>query len=267
MSMKERGQYITLLCLQCERGHMTEQEMKKAIGGKLSDELKRKFSLDNEGKFYNERMDEEIKKRDAHSKKQRDKINKRWEKNREKNTGSGTPSGNTAVNTVVLPLGNGNGNTSTSYSLEPAREEEERRESKQGDRGYGGKGDSACDPEYGRVIAFYQDRINPTCGRISAEGLRDFTEQLGADVVIHALEVALDERKYSWSYIQAILTKYASDGLNSLDAVLRSEQEFYARKQERKTSAGFSEESWNPFLEIAREEDAKREQGRNSESS
>mgnify|MGYP001083019820 CR=1 FL=1 len=30
MSMKERGQYITLLCLQRERGHMTENEISRA---------------------------------------------------------------------------------------------------------------------------------------------------------------------------------------------------------------------------------------------
>lgn len=36
MSMKERGQYITLLCLQQQRGHLTLSEMRKAAGGTIS---------------------------------------------------------------------------------------------------------------------------------------------------------------------------------------------------------------------------------------
>ena len=100
MSMKERGQYITLLCLQRERGHMTLKEMEKAAG-KLSEEVKGKFSQDEEGRFFNPRMDKEIKKRDAHSQKQRENVSKRWNK----------PKGDGGIydgNTMVLPLGNGN---------------------------------------------------------------------------------------------------------------------------------------------------------------
>lgn len=37
MDMRERGQYITLLCLQRERGHMTMQEITRAVK-KPSDE-------------------------------------------------------------------------------------------------------------------------------------------------------------------------------------------------------------------------------------
>lgn len=39
MDMRERGQYITLLCLQRERGHMTMQEIIRAVK-KPSDEVK-----------------------------------------------------------------------------------------------------------------------------------------------------------------------------------------------------------------------------------
>ena len=52
MSMKERGQYITLLCLQQQRGHLTLLEMRKAAGA-LSAEVLGKFVEDENGKFYN----------------------------------------------------------------------------------------------------------------------------------------------------------------------------------------------------------------------
>ena len=100
MDMRERGQYITLLCLQRERGHMTMQEITRAVK-KPSDEVMSKFRQDEEGKYFNHRMEQEIEKRDAHCQRQRENIAKRWNK---ENAHSGIPDGNTKGNTMVLPL-------------------------------------------------------------------------------------------------------------------------------------------------------------------
>lgn len=108
MSMKERGQYITLLCLQQQRGHMTEKEMRKAVGS-LSPELLSKFVSDAEGKLYNLRAEEEILKRSAHCQKQRENIQKRWGKESSSESSTGIGDGNT----VVLPLENENENNNT----------------------------------------------------------------------------------------------------------------------------------------------------------
>ena len=122
MDMRERGQYITLLCLQRERGHMTMQEITRAVK-KPSDEVMSKFRQDEEGKYYNHRMEQEIEKRDAHCQRQRENIAKRWNK---ENAPSGIPDGNTDGNTTVLPLGNGNGNRKESVSIS----EKERKDDK-----------------------------------------------------------------------------------------------------------------------------------------
>lgn len=96
MSMKERGQYITLLCLQQQRGHMTEKEMVKAVG-KMSQELRSKFVEDDDGRLYNRRAEKEIKRREDHSKRQAKNIASRWQKD-----GS---SGNTMVLPRNIPKG------------------------------------------------------------------------------------------------------------------------------------------------------------------
>lgn len=119
MDMRERGQYITLLCLQRERGHMTMQEIIRAVR-KPSDEVISKFQRDEEGKYFNRRMETEIEKRDAHCQRQRENIAKRWNK---ENTASGISDGNTDGNTMVLPLGNGNGKESISVSEKERKEE------------------------------------------------------------------------------------------------------------------------------------------------
>lgn len=77
LTMEERGQYITLLCLQHQKGHLTA----KLIGlvGVAPDVLA-KFQHDESGLYFNKRLDIEIEKRKLHSEKQRQKALDRWEK-------------------------------------------------------------------------------------------------------------------------------------------------------------------------------------------
>lgn len=62
LTFEERGQYITLLCLQHQRGHLSEKTIRLSIGSASVDVLK-KFLKDNNGNYYNERMEVEIQKR------------------------------------------------------------------------------------------------------------------------------------------------------------------------------------------------------------
>ena len=62
LTMEERGQYITLLCLQHQKGHLSSKVIKTAIG-KVSADVLKKFIQDADGNYYNERMKNEIEKR------------------------------------------------------------------------------------------------------------------------------------------------------------------------------------------------------------
>ena len=84
-----------------------------------------------------------------------------------------------------------------------------------------------------RVMRFYTDRINAMPSTVSTAELVDFTQELGADVVIHALEVALDEKKTSFSYIRAILNNYKRSGFRTLADVLESEKRYKALRRLR----------------------------------
>ena len=113
LGMKERGQYITLLCLQQQMGHMTMRQMVTAVG-KLSPALLEKFVQDEEGLWYNRRADVEIEKRKAHCEKQRETIMKRWNKTSEDDTTVDDPvipreyHGTYHGITTVIPLENEN---------------------------------------------------------------------------------------------------------------------------------------------------------------
>jgi hypothetical protein len=60
--MEERGQFITLLCLQHQKGTLTDKTIRLSLGSVSVDVLS-KFLKDKEGNFYNERLNEEIEKR------------------------------------------------------------------------------------------------------------------------------------------------------------------------------------------------------------
>lgn len=66
MTFEEKGAYIELLMLQFNRGHMTEDMIAHVLGqrfGQIWMKLKDKFQKDDEGMFFNARLDEEKDKR------------------------------------------------------------------------------------------------------------------------------------------------------------------------------------------------------------
>jgi uncharacterized protein YdaU (DUF1376 family) len=74
LTMLERGQYITLLCLQHQKGHLSKKTVGLCLGFdwvSLSNELRGKFKEDENGFIFNSRLEREIMKRDNFSDKQR----------------------------------------------------------------------------------------------------------------------------------------------------------------------------------------------------
>jgi hypothetical protein len=79
LTMEERGQYITLLCLQHQKGHLSKKIINISVPG-VSKDVISKFDVDKSGLFFNKRLDDEKEKRRLHSEKQRDRSIKGWEK-------------------------------------------------------------------------------------------------------------------------------------------------------------------------------------------
>lgn len=56
MTYEEIGKYITLLCLQHQIGHLTEEDMNSICGGYIP-HIYDKFLIDNDKKYYNNRLE------------------------------------------------------------------------------------------------------------------------------------------------------------------------------------------------------------------
>lgn len=92
MDYEQIGKYIILLCLQHQKGRITEQTMLK-ICGKEDKAIFEKFDKDGNGLFYNKRMEEEKIKRSEYCRKMRDNLKGRKDK-KPKDKPIGTPTGN-----------------------------------------------------------------------------------------------------------------------------------------------------------------------------
>lgn len=62
MTFEDRGKYITLISLMHQQGRMNEETIRFIVGS-ISDNLKSKFRIDENGYWYNVRLEEEIEKR------------------------------------------------------------------------------------------------------------------------------------------------------------------------------------------------------------
>jgi uncharacterized protein YdaU (DUF1376 family) len=92
MTLEEKGAYIELLILQFNRGHMTSHMIGQVLGqkhGQLWDTLKDKFIQDENGLYYNKRLDEEKLKRQKYAESRRNNVkglNQYSKKNKKYNT-------------------------------------------------------------------------------------------------------------------------------------------------------------------------------------
>ena len=79
MTNEQVGIYIRLLCFQHQHGKITPDDMQSLCGGIANAKIISKFSVDEEGNYFNERLDSEMIKRKKHSDKQKENANKRWQ--------------------------------------------------------------------------------------------------------------------------------------------------------------------------------------------
>ena len=87
------------------------------------------------------------------------------------------------------------------------------------------------------VMTLYLDRINPDPSPSCIGMLKSYTEEMGGDVITRAIEIAIDEKATSWSYIKAILQNWMRQKVKSLDDVDKLEAK---RKKSKGGSDGQS---------------------------
>lgn len=106
LTMEERGQYITLLCLQHQKGHLSEKMIRLSVGNAAADVMA-KFRQDSAGLWYNARLEFEIQRRAEFAEQQRKRAIDGWKKR--KNDTESKPN-KSHGNAAALPVENTNEN-------------------------------------------------------------------------------------------------------------------------------------------------------------
>lgn len=164
MPFLERGYYITLLCLQHQKGHLSEKTICFSLGLASVSEIPsvmEKFDVDEEGKYFQHRMEEEAAKRSNYTESRRNNGKK-----------GGRPP-NHMDNHMDNHMGNENENENTPVEAEVEILDNGGKE--KGVQGEKPRGSKFSPPSVDEVSTYCMERGN----RVDAESFCDFYASKG----------------------------------------------------------------------------------------
>lgn len=190
MTDEEIGQYIKLLCLQHQKGHLKEKDMLN-ICKTYNEDIFSKFKKDEEGNYYNERLEYEANKRKAYSESRRN--NRKKKETYEKDMKN-------IYNSYEQHMGNANANENRNINKNNS------------------KVNDSCVNDLQVIIDFYNENI----GLITPYGLEilsSYAEEMDQELIILAMKKSVEANKRTIQYIKAILNNWSKQGIKTvLDA-------------------------------------------------
>lgn len=193
MTDEEIGQYIKLLCLQHQKGYLKEKDMLN-ICKTYNEDIFSKFKKDEEGNYYNERLEYEANKRKAYSESRRN--NRKKKETYEKDMKN-------ICNSYEQHMGNANANENRNINKNNS------------------KVNDSCVNDLQVIIDFYNENI----GLITPYGLEilsSYAEEMDQELIILAMKKSVEANKRTIQYIKAILNNWSKQGIKT---VLDAEQE------------------------------------------
>ena len=105
------------------------------------------------------------------------------------------------------------------------------------------------------VISAYANKINANPGERTIAEIKGFVQTMGAECCLRAIDIALDEKKATWSYIRGILRSKLEQGVRCLadwDALEEKRQQQLDAKRKGFTPIVAEEPAVEPVDHIAR---------------
>ncbi len=195
MSDEEIGQYIKLLCLQHQKGHLKEKDM-LSVCKTYNEDIFSKFIKDEDGNYYNERLEYEINKRKAYSESRRNNRRKKEEKETYEEDMKNI------CNSYEEHMENENANINENINID-------------------NKVNDSCVNNLQDIIDFYNENI----GLITPYGLEvlsSYAEKMDKELIIFAMKKSVEANKRTIQYIKAILNNWSKQGIKN---ILEAEEE------------------------------------------
>lgn len=195
MTMEERGQYITLLCYQHQKGHIKEETIRLLVGSASVNVLKH-FVQDNDGLFYNKRMDIEKEKRHVFVESRRENGLKGGRPKKEKEKASDKAKKNLVVNHMDNHMGNENENENINKNI---------------------------NNNNNNIYEFIEENFGRTLTPIEYEKISMWEDN---ELTRHAIKEAVLNGAYSFKYIDTILENYKKNNILTVQQAQEKEKKF-----------------------------------------
>ena len=185
MDMEERGQYITLLCYQHQRGHISEKTIRLLVGN-VSDNVLSHFKKDEKGLLFNSRMDleKENRKKFTESRRENGKKGGRPKKNEKtEKKPNGYPNGKPNENHMGNEDDNENDNKNINENID--------------------------------IFNYYENNIG-SITNIVYEKLNYWCEHFTEDIIKYAIDISCENNVRTMNYIDKILFNWNNAGYKVL---------------------------------------------------
>ena len=200
MTMEERGQYITLLSYQHQKGHLSMETIRFLVGS-VSEKVLAHFKIDEQGLYFNKRMEKEIGTRKDFVQSRREN-GKKGGRPKTVNKPSGKPNGKPSGIATTNLMGNEDEDVNENINI------------------------------YNNLITY----IENTLGRnISSAEYDLITNWEDNEITRHAIKETALARATSLKYTERILETYKSKGLKTLADVEKYEKDFREKRNKKPT--------------------------------
>lgn len=184
MTDEEIGQYIKLLCLQHQKGHLKEKDMLN-ICKTYNEDIFSKFKKDENGDYYNERLEEETIRRKKYSESRRNNRKKREKETYEED-----------MKNICNSYEEDTTNTSDTY--------EEHMET-----------ETVTVIINKDNIDFYNNNIG-FMTPYELEVLEGYVKEFGNEMFLYAMQLSIKRKKKSVSYIEGIFKNWKKAGIKTV---------------------------------------------------
>lgn len=200
MTNEEVGAYIRCLCMQHQKGHLKEKEMQQiCLNQEVLESVMNHYKQDDEGLFYNERLDFEKEK------------SRKYSESRAKNRSKKDNISKTYDNTYEKDMKN----ICNSYDKHMEDEEED------------------INKEY--IINYYINNINTNISSIEYNKLEEYINIFSSDlrIIIYGIEYCKMYKAYSINYLCRILNNWNKAGYKTLEDIKSNERKVAEEKENK----------------------------------
>jgi len=213
MSNEEVGAYIRCLCMQHQKGHLKEKEMLQiCLNQEVLDSVMNHYKQDDEGLYYNERLDFEKEKREKFIEHQRENGKKggRPKTQMKPNENPRVNPNETQTLTQMKPTGK--------PKQKPLEDEDEEEINK----------------EY--IINYYINNINTNISSIEYSKLEEYINIFSNDlrIIVYGIEYCKMYKAYSINYLCKILNSWNKAKYKTLEEIKLNERKIEKEKEEKK---------------------------------